>query len=1076
MGFFKSRLSIYLLVALLLFGIVATYSSQSSASNTTEEWVVKAYMWNKLLDVWARTNCEMGLDNLPKGSGPCLELPDSNFTLFSNYLKNNNKIGESYYNKAGNLSYYHVHSDTNRVGNIEGYAYSNIFGEIVFSESVYNNSPYSARGDCFGLSGSDRQPKIRRIEKIINRENIEIIFISGCAYVPLLRSFILLGDKDNEGEPIDNKPIGWDGLQIEFEEPDENDIGSVPPEIILSGCATSKKGINDYSYWSFGKNISETINNNNDVNNCLVKSFENTEDGEDGGDEFINLLETVVKWLTPSEPGDFAINKTNSGSAGYGSSLSFQVECPRGYSKIEGFFACYSSDNNGLCGGPDDATQITDPDANLPPSEPINFIPTESVEETFVKCADPRKILPTVFVKRGGGAAIQSLSLGTFSVEPEVLTKGGYVTLKGSVKNQGALIEDRAEVSLYAILTSSDSDDPSYLVKINPTTGEPTRVGNTKKWGINEINMTGLTQYQDKLYGVGTKIGKLFEINKETGEATAIGLRGFGVGETKPTTIAFANGSFWVAGNIKKKLIKVDLEGNGEIVNEDVVNFGLTAIPTIYTNDRIPVIRGLVNHKGKVYGTFTSAGYIYEINLQSGKATRIGTTNTFGQNIPRYPQEKDEDDKGITTITGLGLASNGTDLYLVGQNLNPFDKGDAERDYSGYSNFGSLYKVNPTTSVATRIGPYLNGQNINGATFFTKQAKGKLEDQTVCEIEDTVTGAKRRVSPDPTGAVFEEKMLILQDTKITFNCYYTDLTKAENDPNRRQSTEVGEFDIKLLPDRLIERNSSSIPVPGFRQLNNIIRLQLPYTNSDNYNKVSKYIIYKLDPTVEGESFINESNGVEIKKDKTNRIGWDETYFTTCLNNSNNPVCEKTIEDGFSGAYVVDAYSPSGRKVRTKVGIPPTALSGVINVSREKIYYEPSDYDDINDCETGDGKMSIDGKTGADLGIKGVTLNTPTDDFKYASKYSLYYGTGNEASDMDKRNNKLGPSVYSPTFTIFFENTRMFEDDENGDEVDRVNLFIVGENANGERLVYFRPNVFYKNDTGKKGNFCKGPRV
>ena len=107
------------------------------------------------------------------------------------------------------VQYYHDPVGTSiKSGELRGRAYSPVYGLILFSEDEF---PDAAPNDsCYGLTGKYRQARIVRLKTSTrparpstgignnyilpenDRSSSNPVALVGCAYVPLLRSYILL--------------------------------------------------------------------------------------------------------------------------------------------------------------------------------------------------------------------------------------------------------------------------------------------------------------------------------------------------------------------------------------------------------------------------------------------------------------------------------------------------------------------------------------------------------------------------------------------------------------------------------------------------------------------------------------------------------------------------------------------------------------------------------------------------------------------------------------------------------------------------------------------------------------------
>ncbi len=359
--------------------------SYAQSSTSRAAWLVKSFIWSRDVNAWARTNCTMTIGGL----GATVLAASS-----QSYCSNTSYANLSF------LQYYHdIDPDdttpNNRsddvYGKIKGRAWSPFYGVIYFDPSDFPSA--GAGASCYGLTGNDRQPRIERPEG----GNVRIV---GCAYVPLLRDYILF---NRSGATHSAMPSSseWGGVHVLTVE----NVASA--YLVLRGCAWSASN----GFWAFGSNQSSTSDGKQ---NCLP-SGHNTK------------LKAVLPESRIGSRGGVSITVSPTRTTlKIGQEVRYQYLCPSGYntptlrigsriiSTALALFRGYHSE-----------------------------IFTDSVSDLLLTCTDGTNVFTS---DRSSSGAIapstqNSFFISSFAVTPSVLTEGGFVSFGGFVSNQGSFAD-----------------------------------------------------------------------------------------------------------------------------------------------------------------------------------------------------------------------------------------------------------------------------------------------------------------------------------------------------------------------------------------------------------------------------------------------------------------------------------------------------------------------------------------------------------------------------------------------------------------------------------------------------------
>ena len=345
-------------------------------------WVVESYVWNKELNLWGRTDCTLSIGSVgsPGSSPPTLCDGSENV----------------------NVRYYHdfdpTDSTSDKYGKLRGKAQSPVYGEIIFNAE---NFP----GTCYGLSGIDRQARIEKVDDNCDAASSGtacVVRLVGCAYVPLLRDYILFNKEGASGTDEIPLPSGWNGVGVVQVEGDT-------AYIKLNGCAWSSKS----SFWSFGSNDSDALTA---AEKCLPDGHNTGLKGE--------LSESSLGGTDNIPSASLRLSKS---SAVIGQEVKYVYDCPRGYASPAITI---------------DGSKVT-PKSSIPSllsffSGFYNRIFTGPVREVTLDCTDKVGIFKEWERAVGSGVYTKGpLLISSFVVTPSVITEGGFITFGGNVRNYG---------------------------------------------------------------------------------------------------------------------------------------------------------------------------------------------------------------------------------------------------------------------------------------------------------------------------------------------------------------------------------------------------------------------------------------------------------------------------------------------------------------------------------------------------------------------------------------------------------------------------------------------------------------
>ena len=184
------------------------------------------------------------------------------------------------------------------------------------------------------------------------------------------------------------------------------------------------------------------------------------------------------------------------------------------------------------------------------------------------------------------------------------------------------------------------------------------RIGSATNFGVSETSPAGLASNGTNLYMVGGN-KRLYTLNTTTGVASNPGPGGFGLSGSlsTPTALAWHNSMLYLV--IGAKLYTLNTAGQAALVG----NMSKT-------------IDGLASLGGTLYGVSLSSGPrgLYSLDTSSATPTFIGSATDFG----------------VSETAPHGLASDGTNLYMVGRTNK------------------KLYTLDTTTGVATPLSSVSN--------------------------------------------------------------------------------------------------------------------------------------------------------------------------------------------------------------------------------------------------------------------------------------------------------------------------------------------------------------------------------
>ncbi len=358
---------------------IFAHAQSLNTGSSDQSWSVRSFIWNQRGNTWLRTHCTMrigGLGSLVPG--------ESSRSSCSN---------TSVDKKLGFVQYYHdidpddttPNDDTDDVyGKLKGRAWSPFYGAVYFDLSDFPSSGNAA--SCYGLTGVSRQARVRRLS-----DEVKLV---GCAYVPLLKNYILFNKFGTTDSSIPSS--SWNGVSVSaVEDP-------VSAYLTLSGCAWSSRS----GFWSVGPNRSSVLNNENCLppghNTALRRVLPESRIGSPGG-----VLTTVSPTRT---------------SAKIGQEVGYQYVCPDGYSapSLRVGSRIVSSILSFFRGS-------------------YREIFTDPVDTLLLTCTDRTGVFTTLRNSSGAvSTSVQnSLFISSFTATPPVLTGGGFISFGGQVSNQG---------------------------------------------------------------------------------------------------------------------------------------------------------------------------------------------------------------------------------------------------------------------------------------------------------------------------------------------------------------------------------------------------------------------------------------------------------------------------------------------------------------------------------------------------------------------------------------------------------------------------------------------------------------
>ena len=182
------------------------------------------------------------------------------------------------------------------------------------------------------------------------------------------------------------------------------------------------------------------------------------------------------------------------------------------------------------------------------------------------------------------------------------------------------------------------------LYTLNTTTGMATRVGSATIFGdIFENAPSGLASHSGNLYMVGDTREILSTLDTTTGKGTRVGTTssGFGVNETQPTGLTSDGTNLYMIGQSQNSVYTLDTT-TGEATNV----LRLTEPQGVFRFRP----NGIAYHSGAFYFVDHRGSALWTFDLTNTTPTRVG-------NITRF---------GVNELNPSGLASNGTNLYMLG--------------------------------------------------------------------------------------------------------------------------------------------------------------------------------------------------------------------------------------------------------------------------------------------------------------------------------------------------------------------------------------------------------------------------
>ena len=480
---------------------VAPSAHAQVVSTASAPWKVSAYMWNERLNMWARTSCDMSVGGVG-ASGSCVPgcaaLVSSGACPTSQPASCTSSHCDGSTGAKSALRYYHDGQDANgngvfdageiKPGEMRGKAWSLVIGTISFDLTDFPvDDPATTtvnESSCYGLTGSARQARVVRVnlgsnnridrtDTIFNPATDDIsktrVALVGCAYVPLLKDFILLSPV-GATFPSPSPSSNWVGVFLEVmtgaarhnlpgtsgEYQYVSGIGSNKPRIEIFGCGWSQKN----ESWAFGVN-KNTVTGAND-NDCLP-SQQNTK------------LRDRIDTAGISTEGQQNVEiQTNPPVARVGQRVTYTLKCPPGYSNALSIQLYEGVDVVDLVSR-DNQNRLSDSEWNNPANEKrhdaapnsvgyssgqllhrfteILFSPLTAVR---LVCVDKHthKIFSGKGVGESGvvsqktksvrGVNIESVVVHNFSASPQVITEGGVVDIDARISNFGDASKNNA--------------------------------------------------------------------------------------------------------------------------------------------------------------------------------------------------------------------------------------------------------------------------------------------------------------------------------------------------------------------------------------------------------------------------------------------------------------------------------------------------------------------------------------------------------------------------------------------------------------------------------------------------------
>ena len=359
-----------------------------------------------------------------------------------------------------NLKYYHSappDSSSNMAdGQILGQAYSPIYGPILFDESEF-----PADG-CYGLVGIDRQPRIAKVEPFeLGGEDKTYIRLLGCAYVPLLRDYILFTENVREQTASFTgirPPIGWEGVFIEVVEElgatNVNIDGNVeiqPPYLRLFNCGWSSKN----GFWSLGPNKSVETTSPNECLPNMDMTGTNISGDVNANLKKVLEMQTGVDGASVGGVGNNnpSVAPTQS-KVRLGALARYAVNCARGYQSGELFVFGPGSSNT-----PFEALA----------TGVVSFLLRAPIESVTLKCKDGRGFFEQEKRADGAGISVDALAISSVLLEPSVLVDGGFVHLTGVIKNNilGSIANSNPECLVTNSLNAEQTTISADLVQVS---------------------------------------------------------------------------------------------------------------------------------------------------------------------------------------------------------------------------------------------------------------------------------------------------------------------------------------------------------------------------------------------------------------------------------------------------------------------------------------------------------------------------------------------------------------------------------------------------------------------------------